>query len=78
MIEAPDLPRGAAPGIDPCLVGEDGEQPSVARVEVAPGSTATAQLTIRNTGSVVDEFRVDILGPAAAWTTISRVTVTDP
>ena len=48
---------------------------SVARVEVAPGSRATAQLTIRNTGSVVDEFHVDILGPAAAWTTANPAVI---
>ena len=48
---------------------------SVARVDVAPGSRATAKLTLRNTGSVVDEFRIEILGPAAAFTTASPETV---
>ena len=48
---------------------------SVARVEVAPGSHATAKLTLRNTGSVVDEFRIEILGPAAAFTTAQPETV---
>ena len=48
---------------------------SVARVEVAPGSHATAKLTLRNTGSVVDEFRIEILGPAAAFTTAIPETV---
>jgi hypothetical protein len=41
---------------------------SSARVEVAPGGTATVELTVRNTGSVVDEFRIEILGEGAAFT----------
>jgi hypothetical protein len=42
---------------------------SSARVEVAPGGTATVELTVRNTGSVVDEFRIEVLGEGAQWTT---------
>jgi type II secretory pathway pseudopilin PulG len=41
---------------------------SSSRVEVAPGGTATVELTVRNTGSVVDEFRIEVLGEGAQWT----------
>ncbi len=44
---------------------------SSSRVEVAPGGTATVELTVRNTGSVVDEFRIEALGEGAPWTTAS-------
>jgi hypothetical protein len=44
---------------------------STARVEVAPGGAANVELTVRNTGSVVDEFRIEILGEGAQWTTAS-------
>lgn len=44
---------------------------SSSRVEVAPGGTATVELTVRNTGSVVDEFRIEVLGEGAQWTAAS-------
>jgi hypothetical protein len=44
---------------------------STARVDVAPGGTSTVELTVRNTGAVVDEFRIDAVGPAAPWITAS-------
>ena len=37
---------------------------------VEPGATVSAVLRIRNTGRVVDQFSVEILGPAAAWSRI--------
>ena len=43
---------------------------SVSRIQVVPGSRATALLTVRNTGSVVDEFRLEVIGAAARWTTV--------
>lgn len=46
-----------------------------ARVEVAPGGSATVELTVRNTGSVVDEMRIEVLGPASGWITPSPATV---
>ncbi|HEX5240407.1 MAG TPA: hypothetical protein VFW20_05365 [Candidatus Limnocylindrales bacterium] len=38
-----------------------------ATVPVDPGSAATVALTVRNTGSVVDQFTIEVLGDAAAW-----------
>ncbi len=42
---------------------------STSSVVVAPGGTATVEVMVRNTGTVVDEFRVEILGAAAPWAT---------
>ena len=36
---------------------------------VSPGGQADAQLRIRNTGAVVDQFTVEVLGDAAGWAT---------
>lgn len=36
-------------------------------VQVTPGATATLEVTVRNTGTVVDQFAIDVLGDAAAW-----------
>src|ERR1700710_1271483 len=36
-------------------------------LEVDPGGVATCTVTVRNTGSVVDEMVFSILGPAGAW-----------
>ena len=44
-------------------------------VEVEPGSTVTTQIVVRNTGSVVDEFFIEVIGEARAWTTASPATV---
>jgi hypothetical protein len=41
--------------------------PSVA---VQPGGEATLEVRVRNTGSVVDEFALDVLGDSAAWSTV--------
>jgi hypothetical protein len=34
---------------------------------VEPGQEVTAEVRVRNTGSVVDEFTLDVLGDAAGW-----------
>src|SRR3954447_11785757 len=39
-------------------------------VSVAPGSTATCSIRVRNTGAVVDSFALTVLGQPAAWTTV--------
>ncbi len=44
-------------------------------LHVEPGSVAVAQLTIRNTGSVVDHFHVQVLGDAARWATVTPETL---
>ena len=36
-------------------------------IEVLPGAVATCTVTVKNTGTVVDEFTIDVLGDAAAW-----------
>jgi hypothetical protein len=39
-------------------------------LHVEPGGEATATLTVRNTGTVVDEFTFDALGPLADWVAV--------
>jgi hypothetical protein len=46
---------------------------SVADVE--PGGSVSLELTVRNTGTVVDQFNFELLGGAAAWTTFDPPTV---
>jgi hypothetical protein len=36
-------------------------------LDVDPGGVATCTVTVRNTGSVVDELSFSVLGPAGAW-----------
>jgi hypothetical protein len=40
-------------------------------VAVTPGSQATVQLRVRNTGSVVDQFTFQVLGDAQGWSTVT-------
>lgn len=42
-----------------------------AAVTVVPGAEATVEVRVHNNGSVVDEFTIEVVGDAAAW---SRVT----
>jgi hypothetical protein len=44
-------------------------------LHVEPGSTAVAQLTVHNTGAVVDHFHVQVLGDAARWATVTPETL---
>lgn len=37
---------------------------------VEPGGEASCEVRVRNTGTVVDEFRLDVLGEAAAWAAV--------
>jgi hypothetical protein len=39
-------------------------------VRVEPGGTTTATMLVRNTGQVVDQFTIDIVGSCAEWTTV--------
>ena len=43
------------------------EQPTV---PVVPGEMATCTIRVRNTGTVVDQFTLTVLGQPAAWTTV--------
>ena len=42
---------------------------------VEPGSQASAQVRVRNTGSVVDQFTFQILGDAQGWATVQPPTI---
>jgi len=44
-------------------------------VAVEPGQSVSITVKIRNTGSVVDEFALDVLGDAAAWAAVEPPTV---
>ena len=44
-------------------------------VTVTPGSTASATVRIRNEGSVVDVFAVDVVGPTSGWATVEPPSV---
>lgn len=44
-------------------------------VDVEPGASVSTELVVRNTGSVVDEFTIEVLGEARAWTTVSASVV---
>jgi hypothetical protein len=39
-------------------------------VRVEPGATTTATLMVRNTGQVVDQFTIDVVGNCAEWTKV--------
>jgi hypothetical protein len=44
-------------------------------LSVQPGSEVTTVLTVRNTGSVVDHFHIQVLGDAARWATATPETL---
>jgi type II secretory pathway pseudopilin PulG len=44
-------------------------------VAVEPGQSVAVEVRIKNTGTVVDEFTVDVLGDAAAWATVDPPTI---
>ncbi|MFE7930164.1 hydrolase [Streptomyces sp. NPDC057456] len=46
-----------------------------ASVTVDPGSRASVRLRVRNTGDVVDEYRLEPVGPIAPWTTVEPQTL---
>lgn len=48
---------------------------STKAVEVAPGAEAACGVTIRNNGTVVDQFTVDVLGDAASWAAADPPTI---
>jgi hypothetical protein len=39
-------------------------------VRVDPGATTTATMLVRNTGQVVDQFTIDVVGNSAEWTKV--------
>ncbi len=44
-------------------------------VAVEPGAEAGVEFRVRNTGTVVDEFTLDVVGDAAVWATIDPPTI---
>lgn len=46
-----------------------------ARVELSPGTEAVVPLQIRNTGDVVEGYRIEVLGAPAAWTTVEPAVI---
>jgi hypothetical protein len=44
-------------------------------VQVVPGAEATVTATVRNTGTLVDQFTFEILGDAAGWATVDPPTL---
>src|SRR5690348_12370503 len=44
-------------------------------LEVAPGSEVTTEFRVRNSGSVVDQFTFQPLGPASGWMELDPPTV---
>jgi hypothetical protein len=44
-------------------------------VQVEPGGEAALDVRLRNTGTVVDEFSIDVLGDAAAWAVAEPPTI---
>ncbi|MEE6272341.1 hypothetical protein V2J56_03135 [Georgenia sp. MJ206] len=80
---APGVATPARTPVRPAGAGPVGDRPqptgavaavglalSVSRLEVDPGATATVTATVRNHGSLVDEFVVRVEGPASAWATV--------
>jgi type II secretory pathway pseudopilin PulG len=45
------------------------------RLAVVPGGEVSAQITVTNTGTVVDSFSLDVLGPAAQWSSCEPAVV---
>ena len=48
---------------------------SSATLSVEPGEETTAEVRLHNTGALVDQFAVDVVGAAAGWTTVTPATV---
>ncbi len=46
-----------------------------AHLEVEPGREVVATVTVRNTGQIVDEFRIDVVGAPSAWATVSPASI---
>jgi hypothetical protein len=44
-------------------------------VAATPGDHATVQVRVRNSGSVVDQFNLEVLGDAKAWSTVDPPTL---
>ncbi|MDT4915550.1 MAG: hypothetical protein QOH89_250 [Pseudonocardiales bacterium] len=57
------LPMGAATALP------------VSDLRVVPGETTTAKMLVRNTGSVVDQYTIDVVGASTEWAKVEPKTV---
>ncbi|MFH1474284.1 MAG: hypothetical protein ABIG85_00315, partial [Chloroflexota bacterium] len=48
---------------------------SAKTIEVLPGAVATCTVTVKNTGTVVDQFTIDVLGDSAPWAAAEPATL---
>jgi hypothetical protein len=80
---------GRSDALDAALAGREiGRRPLYGRsmspsvvldptpVRLEAGTSARIPLQIRNTGHIVEGYRVDVVGPPAAWTTVEPAEVT--
>jgi hypothetical protein len=44
-------------------------------IQVVPGAVATVSITVKNTGTVVDQFTLEVLGDAAGWASVDPPTL---
>ncbi|MFI7383774.1 hydrolytic protein [Streptomyces sp. NPDC049813] len=58
MTSAAASPSPGAPGLD------------IPEVSVAPGSTASTSLTVRNDSDIVEAYRLEVVGDCAAWASV--------
>lgn len=67
----------APPGPAPRGPAQVGLTARLAEHELAvePGGSVDSEITLRNTGTVVDRYAVQVLGDAARWTTVDPPTV---
>lgn len=72
---APTSP--APPGPAPRGPAQVGLTARLAEHELAvePGGSVDSEITLRNTGTVVDRYAIQVLGDAARWTTVDPPTV---
>ncbi len=46
-----------------------------ARIEVVPGETTTVDVRVRNTGQVVDQYDLDVLGDITSWVAVRPASI---
>lgn len=44
-------------------------------LSVAPGASTTCDVTVRNTGLIVDQYAIQVMGPAASWVSVEPPSV---
>ena len=69
----PERPEGRTPR-EPAHAGVAASL-SVESLSVEPGGDTTCEVTVRNTGSIVDGLRVTVEGEAASWASVEPATL---